>query len=48
MLIEVKKHIYDYLKYDPKIEKECAENLKALYCNNYTFDYKKLIFTIKT
>ena len=27
-LIEVKKHIYDYLKYDSKIEKEFAKNLE--------------------
>jgi len=30
-LIEVKKHIYDYLKYDSKIEKEFAKNLEV--CN---------------
>ncbi len=28
-LIEVKKHIYDYLKYDSKIEKEFAKNLES-------------------
>ena len=28
-LIKVKRHIYDYLKYDSKIEKEFAKNLEA-------------------